>query len=194
MRDKVASSCTGVRAAQLNRCGMRHPAQFILSLLLALTLGACSESNEAYTKIRSSHAPLMANFESYISPAEARTRLPTNVVVAVADESKLVPGDPRPRFDWLELRVSGYRHLGLSGELVLRFFNERLVSTWFYPDSYDSYLKALRRAGVNITAERQRVGRYADAWTSTDYRDRAYVAWADRRLTKENNRWINRYS
>ena len=163
-------------------------------MLLALNLGACTESNDAYTRVASTRAPLLANFESYLSPAEARARLPPNLVTVVSEESSLKAGDPRPRFDFLVLSVHGYTHLGFRGELVLHFFNDRLMSTWFYPDSYQAYVDALRSSGVNITGDSRSLGRHTEAWTSKDYRRRFYVAWHDRRLSKENERWINRYS
>ena len=118
-----------------------------LGLIGVVGLYGCSESKDAYTQTRTPHAALISPFESYISSADARRRLPGQIPVRVLFESKTAPDDPRPRFDELMLRVSGFEHLGFVGDLDLEFVNDRLASTEFCPTEPDSYRSALRASG-----------------------------------------------
>jgi hypothetical protein len=165
-----------------------------LALAAALTVGACAEQKDSYTHVQNPPAPLLGSFESYASPSEVRKLLPNQLVVTVVEDSKLPADDMRPRFDVLDLRIEDFEHLGHRGELRAHFLNERLLGTWFYPDSYDTYIAALRRAGLSPVSENTRVGRYTDLWTYRDFEDRSYVAWEDIRLADEQRRWIMRYS
>jgi hypothetical protein len=165
-----------------------------LALTAILTVGACTEPKDSYTHVQSPPASLLGSFESYASPSEVRKLLASQLVIAVVEDSKLPADDSRPRFDVLELRIENYEHLGHRGELRVQFLNERLLSTWFYPDSYDSYIATLRRSGLTPVSVTTRVGQYTDLWTYRDFEDRPYVAWEDIRLADEQRRWIMKYS
>jgi hypothetical protein len=116
------------------------------------------------------------------------------------EDSRLASGDPRPRFDILQVSVPGHVHLGLRGELKLRFFNDRLSSAWFYPDDVRGYLDALAGAGVKVieaapdTEQKVAVAPYTNVWATRDFGDRLYVGWEDKRLSDQERRWIERYS
>ena len=165
-----------------------------LALAAVLTVGACTERKDSYSHVQNPPAPLLGSFESYASPSQVRKLLPNQLAITVVEDSKLPAGDPRPRFDVLDLRIEDYEHLGHRGELLVQFLNERLLGTWFYPDSYDSYIAALRHSGLAPVSETTRVGRYTDLWTYRDFEGRPYVAWEDSRLADEQRRWIMKYS
>ncbi len=116
------------------------------------------------------------------------------------EESSLKAEDRRPPFNIYKIAVPNYSHLGVSGELQVQFFNNRLVSTWFYPETFDQYIKVFKGKG-EITFPEGREGpkeataaTYTHIWTHKDYKGHEYVAWEDVRLARELSLWINRYS
>lgn len=169
----------------------------IVSLTFVCTSGlwGCTESKDAYAHQRFPHAALIDGFESYISAAEARRRLPSGLPVRVLFEWKMTAGDRRPRFDELTLRVSGFEHVGVKGDLDLEFVNDRLVRTMFSLPNCSAYLQALRPAGARVSENRWRSG-FTEVWTLTsqDSKRGACAAWGDVRLSEEAQRWVAQYS
>lgn len=115
----------------------------------------------------------------------------------VVEDSHLGPADRRPRFDVYTVSQKGFTHLGQVGELVLQFFNDRLMETRFFPDNVDAYLAALANAAVDLRQQSEAeatVPPYTRLSTAIDYKKRRYVAWEDVRLAEEMKLWIKRYA
>jgi hypothetical protein len=160
------------------------------------------ETKDAYTQTRTPHAALISPFESYISSADARKRLPGQVPVRLLWESKTASDDPRPRFDTVMLRVSGFEHLGFVGDLDLEFVNDRLASTEFCPTEPDSYRSALRASGVHLenddeNANAPHPGVLTLIWATyadpKDPKERSCVDWVDARLLREKGTYALKY-
>jgi len=176
------------------------PLSFVLGGSVGLS--GCSESKDAYTQMRTPHAALISGFESYISAADARKRVPAQLPVRVLFESTTSADDPRPRFDELTLRVSGFVHEGFTGDLDLEFLNDRLVSTEFCPAEPDSYRRALRASGVHFENDEENANSphpgvltliwatYADP---NDSENRSCVDWVDARLFAEEGTYAWKY-
>ena len=111
----------------------------------------------------------------------------------VTEDSKLPGNDRRPRFDMYTIEIPDREFCGQKGTLRLLFFNDRLASPWFYPEQSQPCLQHLRGSGVTVSDKQTTVGNII-TWFGTDYRGRPYVAWEDRRLREEQDRWISKYS
>lgn len=95
--------------------------------------------------------------------------------------------------------ISAYRIDTYQGTLRLDFVNNRLMSTWFYPDDYRGFVDYLRVHGVVFTnsenEERYEVPQTATVIRlDTDHEGHRYIAWEDERILSAVNRWINRNS
>ena len=55
------------------------------------------------------------------------------------------PGGERPPFKIETLKIANYQHLGFGGQLVLTFFNNRLMEARFFPFDFTAYLNRLNR-------------------------------------------------
>ena len=109
-----------------------------LVLLLASIGGGCSARPEP--------VKLIDGLESHLGIEEVRNVLkPSEGDWIVVEDSGLDKRDIRPSFDVLVVSVKNYSHLGFSGGLVLHFFNNKLVSTWFYPSNLEKYKDAFKK-------------------------------------------------
>jgi len=114
----------------------------------------------------------------------------------VIEESDLPADDPRPRFSILRWRVPSCTVQAYSGELELLFFNDRLVSTAFYPSEPEAFFQHLKQmtgmtfgeSGVSPTDGRTIIR------TGRDYRGAVYAVWEDKRLAEEMRRWIRKFA
>lgn len=104
-------------------------------------------------------------------------------------------GDSRPRFE-VVVRQTDFRHLGVDGELRLTFFNDRLYGIAFYPRLADHYLRQLGVSGLRLprSSEPLELSRNSLVWSGSDETGVRYVAWIDRRLLDEMERWLTCYS
>jgi len=80
--------------------------------------------------------------------------------------------------------------------LNIGFFNNRLISTTFYPSDVEKYIAALTKtAGLKFDSNHEaKLAPHTRIRYAVDYKGRHYVDWADLRLDKEVELWIKRYS
>ena len=164
-------------------------------LVFVLGLNSCGpEPKEAYSTVANTKMELLPGFRSYESISVVSKHLGDQASrVKVTEDSKLPASDRRPRFDIYTVEVPDREFCGEKGTLRLLFFNDRLASTWFYPEQSESCLQHLRSSGIMVSDKQTTVGDTI-IWSSTDYKGRRYVAWEDRRLREEQDRWISKYS
>ncbi len=126
----------------------------------------------------------MDAFESCTTSVAMRERLEgAGRAVSILHHQKDDRTDSRRRIDLLEFEVKDYQHLGYEGDLVLQFFNDRLLLAEFLPQDVDGYIDALREKGVDIRGYQGVYLGNAYVWAFTGYRDnRRRVVWQDNRL------------
>ena len=146
---------------------------------------------ESFEAIRT---PLIEGFESYMLPDEAWSALPSGRRWREVERSSLATDDPRPRFDWLVVSVETFRHLGEDGELVLTFFNDRLMGTVFYADKPQAYVRALRGEGIVPEGGVATIRPFTVVRFRADLSHRPSVSWIDSRLEEQHDRWVSTYS
>jgi hypothetical protein len=163
--------------------------------LVVLLIPACRRPNPSFTSVQSPATPLIEGFQSYMPIADVQSALKSRGVTwTTIEDSHLPPGDRRPPFDILTISVSRQAHLGHTGELVFHFFNNRLTSTWFFPDDPTSFTRTLETTMKTAIRPEATVPPFTRVWTHKDYQDRIYIAWEDTRLAEEQSSWIASYS
>jgi hypothetical protein len=150
-----------------------------------------------FANIAKDHATLIDGIESYWSVEDLENHLRRKSVAwEIKRGSRPAPEDKRPPFIVDTVTIKNYSHLGFSGELVVEFFNNRLVGTKFWPQKIDRYVKRLASTEkLDIIGNQEvMVSKYTRIWVAVDHLGRSYVGWEDVRLNNEMEIWIKRYS
>jgi len=143
----------------------------------------------------SDKALLIGNIQSYQAVSLFLTQLRAQSLSFKLDSSTLTQDkSSRPPFDITTVTVGQFSHLGYAGELIVDFFNDRLVGLRFYPSNIIGYQQALARNGVEIPSQGNYRSGNTRVWYGTDYTGKHYIGWEDVRLAKEMDAWIKRYS
>lgn len=162
----------------------------------------------AYYSARLQGVPLLGDFVSYESVAEAQARLAAMAYRFERSRSYKLRSRKYPPRDLDTLTVENYVHLAAPGRLALEFFNDRLYEASFEPEEagirrYAAALHAAEpglkrdrvgkseslrgelRIAANVDLARSKVGRSLDT--------RPYVLWQDLRLKRQLAEWENAY-
>lgn len=172
---------------------MKKTASYIVISLTLLFMGCLGKVNNC-----TSDAPkeLIDNFKSYqtIKNFEKHFLIKTDSII-VFEDSSLPETDTRPEFSIYTLLLPEYQIENISGKLKVSFFNDRLMSVWFYPNDIKKFEDYLRNTH-NITLENKKsitiscveISRQIDA------EGNEYFKWSDLKLTQEQNDWIAQYA
>ena len=148
-------------------------------------------------KIENSPSSLIDEYTSYQSIKSVRKALiDSGYSWQIFEDSKLPDNDRRPPFNIFTILVKNYKSIDHSGELRLTFFNNRLMSTWFYPVDLNGYLLSLKsKKNIDLSgSDEVKFSTFTSVWKHEDFENRMYVGWVDTRLRDESNRWISKYS
>lgn len=168
--------------------------QTIFLFLTIVCLSNCQNSATYCSGTAPAH--LIDNFYSYQTIAAFEKIIKSTYdSIIVFENSKLLETDKRPPFSIYTILIPEYRHMGFSGKLRASFFNNRLQSTWFYPDNVEEYSKKLNKdLNINLTDEKEMHIVCIRVFKWTDSKDELYFGWTDIRLREEQNNWISKYS
>ena len=138
--------------------------------------------------------PLFHGLLSQQTQEEVRRQLPTGQKWQVAREDK-GPTDGRPRFDFVLISVGTLVDRGHTGDVQLRFYNDRLMSVYFTPKESGAYFDAVKQMPGAKVLENQIVAlpEGVNVWRVGAVRD-GPIEWFDPCLRDENNSWIMAYS
>jgi hypothetical protein len=172
------------RISFLGRCG------FVLCLLTGIFFSAC----------RSSPRPslLIGELHSYSTIEDARRQIAASGNSSGWSEYKapIEPTDKRPRHDMV-LLTGDFRDLGQSGKVRLTFFNDRLMSTEFWPANSSAYTAVLRAQLKKFPArpaERVTIDRNTNFTYYADPNGNLRFDWGDANLSQEWLDWVAKYS
>jgi hypothetical protein len=166
--------------------------RILCSGLLLCFVAACGSEN--FTEVESQRAPLFPGYESYASRDEVMAKLPRGAEKTVLEETSFAKDAANPPYRIYTLRVAPYSHLDQPGALVITFYNDRLLQTAFYPGKLDDYIAALRESGTGVRFGQELVRGHTTIWIGTDFDNKHYVGWADKRLREQQRRWLARYT
>ncbi|MBW8000657.1 MAG: hypothetical protein FVQ80_01370 [Planctomycetes bacterium] len=139
---------------------------------------------------------LFDEFESYKSSSQIKASIPDNYLWQVIEDSNSAINDTRPPCNGPVVSLKSYRYNGYSGELVLVFFNDRLMRCVFYPEDVERFEKFLIKnlKIKKLFGKKVSISRNIRLSYHVDYKNRPYFSWEDKRLQKEEDAWIMRYS
>ena len=155
----------------------------------------------AYLAVEKQSVSLMG-FNSYSTVEAVTGKLTAANVPWTIKKNHRMPNPDFPPRDLDVVEVAAYEHLGVEGELSLKFFNNRLYEAEFQPGSADAYSEPLRTAMPAL--KRDRIGKveYNDGLlrvaSNVDLARSAvgqslhttpYVIWQDMRLVNQRNHW-----
>jgi len=171
----------------------------VLACALAFCLiDGCRDAYESvsFVKVESVRTKLIAGIESYQDIDEFKDLLKRGSFQWELNENSRPSPKGRPPFHISMVTIKDFTHNNVLGELVVNFFNNRLISTTFYPSRVEKYIKALENAeGVKFDNNKEvKLRPYTRVRFATDHKGRKYVDWSDIRLDKEMELWIKRYS
>lgn len=165
----------------------RIVATLVVTVLIAATLGACSDS-QPISLSQGNGVELGAGQKSMQSPEATKASLERDGWRGwrVVDQPSGKPRGNRPPFEVISIETEG-ASVGVAGTLRLEFLNGRLMATWFFPVDMNAYRTSLQSplAG-NALSSGPRFGE--------DFRQRPYAIWEDGRLRNEMDDWIQKYS
>lgn len=167
----------------------------IVSLLLICLCGCGSDYDaEAYRKLEDVRTELAAGLSSYINFEEAKKILnlrESDYVVLEDSQSKKSPDIPP--FNIYTIKIPGGKVSGYTGDLVLSFFNGRLMETRFYPIRLSAFIHDLG-LDVDTLSKSKDIKPHTNVWLEKDFEDNTYIGWEDVRLKEQFNSWIKDYS
>ena len=157
----------------------------------------CQNNDVSFIKVESERTKLIDRIESYQDINEFKGFLNRGSFQWELNEDSRPAPKGRPPFNMSIVIIKNFTHNGFSGELSVGFFNNRLISTTFYPyNNTEKYIKTLDETeGIKFNNSQEiRLPPHTRVRFATDHKGRKYVDWSDNRLDKEIELWIKRYS
>ena len=104
-----------------------------------------------------------------------------------------LPSDTRPPYRLLVISKKNARIEGQTGELVLTFFNDRLMTSQFYP-SICPRRRPRWKPSSNFRGRREaHIAPSTRVWVGKDENGRSYIGWIDKTLQAEQDAWVKQY-
>jgi len=176
---------------------LRRYLVFILIQILLCQILGCQENyaSVSFMKVETERTKLINGIESYQSIEEFKSFLSRGSFKWEESEDKPSPKG-RPPYNVHVITLKNYSHLGFTGELVVTFFNNRLMATTFHPLDAVKYIAAVeKKDGVQLNSNKEAdLPPHTHVKVAVDYKKRTYVDWSDSRLDKEMELWIKKYS
>lgn len=159
-----------------------------------------------YRAIEEPRVELASAFRSYDAAETIRAQLEGAGLSVATTRIARAPSERYPPREMLTLKVSDYRHLGVSGELALDFFNNRLMEANFRPADPLAYAPRLHAALPQL--KRDRIGKSElvngslRVWSNVDLAKSrvgdsldtvALTIWQDSRLIVQRDAWDRDY-
>ena len=114
----------------------------------------------------------------------------------VLEDRKPLSTDTRPMFRMFTFSKKDFPLLDTPGQnLIMTFYNDRLMTVQFYPYNMSAFKSALASDGVNFSSEGDaHIAPSTRVWLGKDDNGKLYVGFMDKALEAEHDAWIARYS
>lgn len=171
---------------------MRRRIALITAITLLLLLAACQKKDEF--KPSKLVGPLYSG--KSLQAVERDLNLKAGDWDVLEDRRPLT-SDKRPPYRIYTLSKREFPMLGVSGQqLVMTFYNDRLMTVQFYPYSIEAFKAALAsQDNVGLSRENDAyVEPSTRIWVGKDSQKHTYVGFVDRTLQQESENWIRTYS
>jgi hypothetical protein len=112
----------------------------------------------------------------------------------VLEQREPLPSDTRPPYRLLVISSKQRKVFGQSGELVMTFFNDRLMTMQFYAADIVGARSAVEREQQLSLADGQNhIPPTTRVWVGKDENQRGYIGWIDKALQGEQDAWVRQY-
>ena len=140
-------------------------------------------------------SPLASDFYSGQSLQTAERKLDMmagNFDVLI--DRKPLPSDTRPPYRLLVISKKAAQVSGQPGELVMTFFNDRLMTTQFYAANLNAARTAVEGSqNITLAGGSAHLEPSTRVWVGKDEMGRGYIGWIDKVLQAEQDEWIKQY-
>ena len=112
----------------------------------------------------------------------------------ILQDREPLPSDTRPPYRLLVISKKNAQVDGQTGELVLTFFNDRLMTTQLYPAEM-AVARAAVESGetISLASGDSHIEPSTRIWVGKDETGRGYIGWIDKSLQAEQDAWIKQY-
>jgi hypothetical protein len=173
---------------------MKNPKRLILCVLALALLPAASCKRQSDEK-KFHPSPLAGELFSgqSLQTAERKLDMMAGNFDVLVDRTPL-PSDTRPPYRLLVISKKNARIDGQTGELVLTFFNDRLMTSQFYSDDMAA-ARAAVEAGekLSLAGGDSHIEPSTRVWVGKDENGRGYIGWIDKTLQAEQDAWVKQY-
>ncbi len=105
-----------------------------------------------------------------------------------------LPSDTRPPYRLLVISKKNARIEGQTGELVLTFFNDRLMTEQFFPADLAAARTSVEAGQkLSLSGGDAHIAPSTRVWVGKDEAGRSYLGWIDKTLQAEQDAWIKQY-
>jgi hypothetical protein len=115
----------------------------------------------------------------------------------VLEDRKPLSSDKRPMFRIFTFSKKQFPLLDTPGQdLVMTFYNDRLMTVQFYPYNMDAFKAALQsNDSVSVSPDGDSsVAPSTRIWVGKDPSKKLYVGFMDKALMAEHDDWVRKYS
>lgn len=170
---------------------MTNQKRLLFSALVVVLLLAASCQRSGEKKLKPS--ALAAGLYSGQSMQAVERKLDGGSFDIVEDRTPL-PSDTRPLYRLLVISKKNARIDGQAGELVLTFFNDRLMTSQFYPADATAARAAVEAGqGLSLAGGDAHIQPSTRVWVGKDESGRSYIGWIDKALQGEQDAWLKQY-
>lgn len=160
-----------------------------LALLLCFAL-SCKKNEKEFKP--SKLAPGLFSGQS-LQMVERKLNMMAGNFDVVVDRTPL-PSDTRPPYRLLVISKKNQQVQGQAGELVLTFFNDRLMTTQFYPSDLAAGRASVEASQqVSLGSGESHILPSTRVWVGKDEDGRSYIGWIDKTLQAEQDAWVKQY-
>jgi hypothetical protein len=159
--------------------------------LAVFLAGSCKRSSEKDFKPSKLAAGLFSG--QSLQTAERKLDMMAGNFDILEDRTPL-PSDTRPPFRLLVISKKNARIEGQAGELVLTFFNDRLMTAQFYPSDIAAARSAVEGGQqISLAGGNSSILPSTRVWVGKDEAGRSYIGWIDKTLQAEQDAWVKQY-
>lgn len=164
-------------------------------LTFVLACGKKAENGQGEKLPKPEPTRLFKPAMSYWNFEKTRRELGYKNWETIEDRQPLV-SDKRPPFRLIVIRVPDFKDNGVTGSLVLWFYNDRLMKTQFYVPNIKEYVNAAGAdQGISLSNDLSGgIAPHTKVWIGKDSDGKTYLGMEDEILKQQMNDWITRYS
>ncbi|MDT8067610.1 MAG: hypothetical protein ROO76_05520 [Terriglobia bacterium] len=114
----------------------------------------------------------------------------------VLENRKPLSTDTRPMFRIFTFSKKDFPLLNTPGQnLIMTFYNDRLMTVQFYPYNMSAFKSALAADGTTLSSDGDSdIPPSTRVWVGKDAQGKLYVGFMDKKLEAEHDAWMARYS